>query len=1266
MWLKINEIHEKRSDIQIVILITAMMTKRLNSGSHEVEKLVREHKENQRLLGNIPSRYYEIIYPVQLRHHEKVGISTRDVSANKTGKHFHHTALLIKAFSHKFRLDLELNTNLLAPNLIQKHFLPGDAQQITSQEIEHCYYHGMIKDVPEASAALRTCSGVSGVIHFHNETFAIHPFYGGDLSKRHPHVIYEVKNKVKHSCGNSKMHEWGFIHFRKPLNTKQRTKRDVREVTKYVELALILDKAVFDKRNGSSRTEVIQDAIQITNIVDLYFRTVKTRISIVYLETWANGNQIIISDDLRQTVLNFMDYSSRKLYKVAKDSAQLLTGQTFRGEEGGMASPDTICTHRAVGVSEDINIYEPHLAAVTLAHMIGHNMGMAHDDNHEKSDCVCTDWHGCIMAQSIVGLDNVWPYKFSQCSLKDYINILRIGHGICLFNKPNQLGDFYSCGNGIVEEGEDCDCGIMEECSHIDPCCDPITCKLLKEAECSTGPCCDKCKLRPPGFVCRPAQTECDIVEFCDGRMGQCPTDLHKKNGNKCDNGGGYCFYGSCPSMNTQCKFIWGYDGEVADRQCFEEFNNEGSFNGNCGTDINGSFRKCSKENIMCGTLQCQSGLRIPIIPGLDQKYSRTIVSIGGQDFECKVTSGTISPDIPNLGLVPDGTRCADDKVCINQTCLSVKLIEEGGRCPTNNIGLDCSGHGACSNINTCHCDEGWGNHDCSMRQNVTAIIPQYPVRPTRWYPPTPPAPYPITTTPPSKTSTEAASQQVTKSTKPYRSDERDSMSTVSLVVVLVSVVGGVFILFALMAVCYRRSSLPKYDPPYVKKPMVRKIPAKVGSKEDESSVENVNRIITFGNMPSYREDKLQELKRQRLKREKVDGDDECDIEDETVRFIELPPNNLSKLPEKGILKNVPRPTSEKEKWSDELSQSDNQEVMSQSEAGAEQGATDTLTEVERTLKSLNGYHEDILEVLRSAASHRGSASGLSQASFAEEVRKSLSDGFPEFGGLRKSSTEKLTDSLEHMEDTVPPCGPIRIRNLEDLIRQLERHPSRHMSPAGSEEIRLSETEADRHYRLQDSASATEGQRCPSAEHDGMRFVYGRFRQPSGGGGGGGGAGAGAGVGASAASGHERSTLSRLGGQYEEKEDEREFLPPDVLRSASEEALPVTVKREYSYERNLDSGHHEKTMKRQSCDYFPSPPSEDSYPDSYEDNSSFPAARSMSSDSRHDSSDQLYHSSSRHEHRDRHDRHQDSKGKAKQLPKSKPSVPRRGGNQYYS
>lgn len=188
-----------------------------------------------------------------------------------------------------------------------------------------------------------------------------------------------------------------------------------------------------------------------------------------------------------------------------------------------------------------------------------------------------------------------------------------------------------------------------------------------------------------------------------------------------------------------------------------------------------------------------------------------------------------------------------------------------------------------------------------------------------------------------------------------------------------------------------------------------------------------------------------------------------------------------------------------KEKWGDD-SQSDNLEVMSQSDSnmGPELlGGVGTISEVERTLKSLNGYHEDILEALRNAASHRGSnatPSGSSSLLSEEILRKTLQDcGSYEYG-KRSSSQEKICEGpqthtvmvegtgMHHRhgneddeDDDVPPsCGPIRIRNLEDLIRQLEHHSSRHMSPSGSEDIRMSETEADRHYRLDNSAPCSE------------------------------------------------------------------------------------------------------------------------------------------------------------------------------------------------
>ena len=53
----------------------------LNKG--EVERLLKEYRQNQELVRKIGGHYYQIIYPVQLRHHEKMGISTREVGGSK-------------------------------------------------------------------------------------------------------------------------------------------------------------------------------------------------------------------------------------------------------------------------------------------------------------------------------------------------------------------------------------------------------------------------------------------------------------------------------------------------------------------------------------------------------------------------------------------------------------------------------------------------------------------------------------------------------------------------------------------------------------------------------------------------------------------------------------------------------------------------------------------------------------------------------------------------------------------------------------------------------------------------------------------------------------------------------------------------------------------------------------------------------------------------------------------------------------------------------
>lgn len=70
-------------------------------------------------------------------------------------------------------------------------------------------------------------------------------------------------------------------------------------------------------------------------------------------------------------------------------------------------------------------------------------------------------------------------------SLKESVK-LNCHYQICL---SASLFDSLVCGNGFVEAGEQCDCGMKGHCDN--PCCNASTCMLYANASCATGECCD-------------------------------------------------------------------------------------------------------------------------------------------------------------------------------------------------------------------------------------------------------------------------------------------------------------------------------------------------------------------------------------------------------------------------------------------------------------------------------------------------------------------------------------------------------------------------------------------------------------------------------------------------------------------------------------------------------------------------------------------------------------------------------------------------------
>lgn len=190
----------------------------------------------------------------------------------------------------------------------------------------------------------------------------------------------------------------------------------------------------------------------------------------------------------------------------------------------------------------------PAVSHVTLAHEIGHNFGSPHDPE------MCTpggeDGNFIMFARATSG-DKKNNNHFSPCSLKSINPVLN-------FKARSPKGCFTEpqvalCGNGVVEDGEECDCGWEEDCR--DECCfpqrrypptDEPPCRLTPRSVCSPsqGPCCTtECQLKF-GDKCRD-DNGCRDASYCNGRGPQCPPSVNKPNKTIC-NEEFVCFMGEC------------------------------------------------------------------------------------------------------------------------------------------------------------------------------------------------------------------------------------------------------------------------------------------------------------------------------------------------------------------------------------------------------------------------------------------------------------------------------------------------------------------------------------------------------------------------------------------------------------------------------------------------------------------------------------------------------------------------------------------------
>uniref|UniRef100_A0A2K5QGW2 Fertilin alpha-I n=1 Tax=Cebus imitator TaxID=2715852 RepID=A0A2K5QGW2_CEBIM len=565
-----------------------------------------------------------------------------------------------------------------------------------------CHYEGYIEGVSGSFVSVNTCEGLRGILIKEEKSYSIEPM---ESSRRFEHVLYTMAHQARESCsvtptdshvgstswqqGSKKPHDLQALSY-------------LWSHPKYVEMFVVVNNQRFQMW-GSNVNETVQRVVDVIALANSFTRGINTEVVLAGMEIWTERELIEVAVDLQVTLRNFNRWRREMLFHRAKhDVAHMIVGH-HPGQNTGQAFLSGACSSGFAAAVESFHHEDVPLFAALMVHELGHNLGIQHD----HSACFCKDKHFCLMQENITKESG-----FSNCSSDYFYQFLREHKGACLFNKPRPRARKRrdsTCGNGVVEDTEQCDCGSA---CHLDPCCDP-TCTLKENAECSHGLCCLDCAFRRKGFLCRPTQDECDLPEYCDGSSAECPADSYKQDGTLCDRIH-YCSGGQCKNPDKQCVNIYGYPARSAPEDCYISMNTRGDRFGNCGrpTEDRQKYVPCSSDNVFCGKLVCTGVESLPRL-----KAQHTMIQVPHDDDWCWSMDAHNITDIPDDGDVHIGTSCAPNKVCTDYSCVHHSVLLYDCR-PEES----CHGKGVCNNLRHCHCEFGFAPPDCKNPGNGGSV----------------------------------------------------------------------------------------------------------------------------------------------------------------------------------------------------------------------------------------------------------------------------------------------------------------------------------------------------------------------------------------------------------------------------------------------------------------------------------------------------------------------------------------------------------------
>ncbi|XP_061749570.1 A disintegrin and metalloproteinase with thrombospondin motifs 18-like [Nerophis ophidion] len=399
----------------------------------------------------------------------------------------------VSVFGRDVHLDLEPSPVVGPGFTVQTLGSEGVATVTEGEEFRGCLYQGFIRNLSSSSAAISTCSGLSGLIRVSEQEYLISPL-PQHLARRHnfsapeghrPHVVYKrsaqhaVHNPAgdsaasapagrphddprpgppkRHFCGRRKQYapelpaedrfvmadEFAAWDGEGPGRPRRSPMDSNRVGALNVETLVVADKKMVEKHGRDNVTTYV---LTVMNMVSSLFKdgTIGTDINIVVVSLLLLEQEplgLTINHHADHSLNSFCQWQSGLVGKGGKrhDHAVLLTGLdicSWKNEPCdtlGFAPISGMCSkYRSCTINEDTGLG----LAFTIAHESGHNFGMIHDG--EGNPCRKTE--GNIMSPTLAGNNGV--FSWSTCSRQYLSRFLGTTQASCLVDEPKQIGQY--------------------------------------------------------------------------------------------------------------------------------------------------------------------------------------------------------------------------------------------------------------------------------------------------------------------------------------------------------------------------------------------------------------------------------------------------------------------------------------------------------------------------------------------------------------------------------------------------------------------------------------------------------------------------------------------------------------------------------------------------------------------------------------------------------------------------------------------------------